>query len=308
MSIWGTGLETTESRLLIADDEPDNLELLQLFLEREDYRVDTVDDGTLAWEKISADPDLYDVVLLDRMMPKMTGMEVLKKMKCDARLSRLPVVLQTALSSSQDVTEGIEAGAYYYLGKPYERSMLQSVVAAAVSDYKQYRQLAHDLEHTQRTLGMLDSGEFSFSTLDEAHALSLLLANGCTSGPSIVSGLSELLVNAVEHGNLGISYAEKSSLLKQGDWLDEIQRRLQLSEYRNRRVRVSYQKHATSLTFLITDDGTGFDWHRYLEIEPERGSDSHGRGIALARMISFSKLEYMGNGNQVLATVNLTDG
>ncbi|RLA09150.1 MAG: response regulator, partial [Gammaproteobacteria bacterium] len=59
--------------MLIADDEPDNLELLQLFLEREDYRVDTVDDGTLAWEKISADPDLYDVVLLDRMMPKMTG-------------------------------------------------------------------------------------------------------------------------------------------------------------------------------------------------------------------------------------------
>ncbi|RLA05080.1 MAG: hypothetical protein DRQ54_08665 [Gammaproteobacteria bacterium] len=59
---------------------------------------------------------------------------------------------------------------------------------------------------------------------------------------------------------------------------------------------------------MITDDGTGFDWHRYLEIEPERGSDSHGRGIALARMISFSKLEYMGNGNQVLATVNLTDG
>jgi len=301
-------LETKESRLLIADDEPDNLQLLQLFLEGDNYKVDTACDGNLAWEKISADPELYDVVLLDRMMPNMTGMEVLKRMKGDNRLCRLPVVLQTALSSSQDVTEGIEAGAYYYLGKPYERSMLHSVVAAAVNDYTRYRQLVHDLENTHRTLGMLDSGEFSFSTLDEAHALALLLANGCTSGPSIVSGLSELLVNAVEHGNLGISYSEKSSLVENGAWLAEVERRLQMPENNSRRVRVAYRKNDTSLTFLITDEGNGFDWGKFLEIDPARGSDSHGRGIALARIISFSKLEYMGKGNQVLATVNLVDG
>ena len=300
-------MEKTESRLLIADDEPHNLELLQLFLEQENYLVDTACDGLRAWEKISASPDLYDVVLLDRMMPQMNGMEVLQKMKSDTRLCRLPVVLQTALSSNKDITEGIAAGAYYYLGKPYERAMLQSVIAAAANDYRQHRQLIHDLEHTQRTLGMLDSGEFSFSTLDEAHALAVLLANGCMSGPSIVSGLSELLVNAVEHGNLGISYTEKSTLLENNCWEDEVERRLKMPDYRQRRVRVSYQKHIDRLTYLITDEGDGFDWSGFLEIDPVRGSDSHGRGIALARMISFSKLEYMGNGNQVLATVNLTE-
>lgn len=300
-------METEASRLLIADDEPHNLELLQLFLEQENYRVDTAGDGDLAWEKISEDPRRYDVVLLDWMMPKMSGMEVLRKMKEDQRLSRLPVVLQTALSSSQHITEGIEAGAYYYLGKPYERTMLNSVVAAAIHDYKQHRRLVHDLEHTHRSLGMLDAGEFSFSTLEEANALAVLLANGCASGPSIVSGLSELLVNAVEHGNLGISYAEKSQLLKEEAWLGEVQRRLEMPEYQHRRVRVSYSKYPNSLTFLITDEGNGFDWSRFLEIEPERGSHSHGRGIALARIISFSKLEYLGRGNQVLATVNLSD-
>ncbi len=298
-------MEANESRLLIADDEPHNLELLQLFLEQENYLVDTANDGTLAWQKISADPERYDVVLLDRMMPNMSGMEVLQKMKEDARLRRLPVVLQTALSSTEDISAGIEAGAYYYLGKPYERSMLQSVVAAAINDYRQYRELAHDLKHSQRTLGMLDAGEFSFSTLDEAHALAVLLANGCTAGDSIVSGLSELFVNAVEHGNLEISYQEKSHLIEEGRWLAEVERRLTLPDYQDRRVRVVYKKLDTSVTFLITDEGTGFDWNQFMEIDPERGGDSHGRGIALARMISFSTLKYLGAGNQVLATVSL---
>jgi DNA-binding response OmpR family regulator len=76
----GTDLDTIESRLLIADDEPHNLELMQLFLEKENYLVDTAGDGTLAWEKLSGDPERYDVALLDRMMPKMTGLKVLQKM------------------------------------------------------------------------------------------------------------------------------------------------------------------------------------------------------------------------------------
>lgn len=298
-------MEVNESRLLIADDEPHNLELLQLFLEQENYLVDTANDGTLAWEKISTNPDRYDVVLLDRMMPNMSGMEVLQKMKEDARLRRLPVVLQTALSSTEDINAGIEAGAYYYLGKPYERSMLQSVVAAAINDYRQYRELAHDLKHSQRTLGMLDAGEFSFSTLDEAHALAVLLANGCAAGASIVSGLSELFVNAVEHGNLEISYQEKSRLIEEGCWLAEVERRLTMPDYRDRRVRVFYKRLDTRLTFLITDEGAGFDWNQFMEIDPDRGGDSHGRGIALARMISFSTLQYLGAGNQVVATVML---
>ncbi len=219
----------------------------------------------------------------------------------------MPAVLQTALGSPKDVAEGIEAGAYYYLGKPYERAMLNSVVAAAINDYRQYRKLILDLEHTHQTLGLLDSGEFSFSTLDEAHALAVLLANGCASGPSIVSGLSERLVNAVEHGNLEISYQEKSRLLAENSWREEVQRRLLLPQYRDRRVHVSYKKTASSMTFLIADQGPGFDWNGFLEIDPARGSDSHGRGIALARIVSFSKLEYLGLGNQVLATVQLVE-
>lgn len=293
------------NRILVADDEPHNLELLQLFLEEKDYLVETASDGQAAWEKLTTEPDRYMVVLLDRMMPNMSGLEVLKKMKQDVRLCKLPVVLQTALSSTEDVTEGISAGAYYYLGKPYERSMLHSVVDAAASDYHHHRKLVSDLQETQRTLEMLSYGVFSFSTLDEAQALALLLAKGCSTGPSIVSGLAELFVNAVEHGNLNISYEEKSRLLEEGTWRQEIESRLLQSEYRDRKVIVEYRKEPNLIEFLISDEGQGFDWQKYLEIDPSRGADRHGRGIAMAKMISFSRLEYLGVGNQVKATVNL---
>ncbi|MBV1889668.1 MAG: response regulator, partial [Gammaproteobacteria bacterium] len=71
----------------------------------------------------------------------------------------------------------------------------------------------------------------------------------------------------------------------------------------DRRVRVSYRRNSASITFLICDEGNGFDWQGFLEIDPARGSHNHGRGIALAKIISFSKIEYLGRGNQVRATV-----
>jgi len=57
------------------------------------------------------------------------------------------------------------------------------------------------------------------------------------------------------------------------------------------------------LTFVIRDQGAGFDWQGYLEMSPERAFDTHGRGIAMSRMISFDNLEYRGRGNEVKAVI-----
>jgi len=59
------------------------------------------------------------------------------------------------------------------------------------------------------------------------------------------------------------------------------------------------------IEFIIQDQGDGFDWQNYLDISPERAFDSHGRGIAMACMYSFDKVEYHGNGNMVSAIVSL---
>jgi hypothetical protein len=113
------------------------------------------------------------------------------------------------------------------------------------------------------------------------------------------------MVNAVEHGNLGISYAEKSHLKRDDAWEAEIARRQALPEYRGKLARVSMQRTATEMVFSIRDEGAGFDWRRYLDFDPERAFDPNGRGIALARMMSFSRVEYGESGSEVVAAVKL---
>ena len=116
-------------------------------------------------------------------------------------------------------------------------------------------------------------------------------------------GLSELLINAIEHGNLGISYAHKNLLKREGSWEAEITRRLSLPEYSGKKATVHFQRRNGLITFTITDQGQGFDWKKYLDFDPERAFDPNGRGIAMAGKIAFSRIEYQGTGNQVIATV-----
>lgn len=63
------------------------------------------------------------------------------------------------------------------------------------------------------------------------------------------------------------------------------------------------ERLADRVSFTITDQGEGFDWRRFLNFDPERAFDPNGRGIAMARMMSFAEVEYQGKGNVVVATV-----
>lgn len=292
-------------KILIVDDEPFNVRILAEYLSLADYAAETAADGVIAWELLSNNPNAYDAVLLDRMMPNMNGMEVLVKMKAHPQLKQLPVIMQTAAASKQDILDGLQGGAYYYLTKPFEHDMLMSIVQAAVSDYQRYRQLQQDLIKTSRLLLLLNSAEFFFSSLKDARDLARLLAGVCPDPSVAILGLSELLVNAIEHGNLEISYDEKTQLNNEGSWEDEIEHRLTLPKYQARKAVVRFQRVSSGLIFEILDEGQGFDWEHYLEMRPERVFDNHGRGIAMAKMLSFSQLEYLGKGNHVRASISL---
>ena len=71
-------------------------------------------------------------------------------------------------------------------------------------------------------------------------------------------------------------------------------------------VRVRVERHFDRLEFTVVDEGAGFDWQRYVEFDPDRAGDPNGRGIAMARMLSFASLEYRGNGNTAVATIRTT--
>jgi CheY-like chemotaxis protein/anti-sigma regulatory factor (Ser/Thr protein kinase) len=294
-----------DARVLIVDDTRLDRELLTSHLKRAGYEIETAADGVEALERLEKAPSHFDVVLLDRSMPRMDGLGVLRVLKQHARLRMLPVILQTASTAREHMVEGIKAGAYYYLTKPYDVEMLLSVVATAARDYAHYKEVQAQLRSGLKVLRLLRDAQFEVRTVDEARDIAGVLANACPDPMSTVVGLTELLVNAVEHGSLGITYDEKSELCASGTWEEEVKRRLSLPENASKSVFIRFERVNGEIRFTITDPGTGFDWQRFLEVDPQRAFDNHGRGIAMAKRLSFSKIEYRGCGNEVVGTVRV---
>lgn len=297
-------MTTDKPHILIVDDEELNLEIITEYLS-DDYRTSTAENGVIAWEMLEKNPEAYDVILLDRMMPKMNGMKVLEKIKHHSILQNYPVIFQTAKASVADIVEGLNAGAYYYLTKPFEEEVLLSVIKTAINDHRRFQEIQDSLKQTNQIMGMLNHATFEFKTLDEARSIASLIANACPEPTCVIMGLTELMINAIEHGNLGISYNEKSTLNDKGQWAKEVIARQKLTENNNKTASILFTRLADTIEIIIKDQGEGFDWHSYMDFDPNRVMDNHGRGIAVANKLSFSFVEYRGKGNEVYALLNL---
>lgn len=256
-----------------------------------------------AWRTLEAAGDEFGAILLDRQLPGMDGMALLRLLKDNPRLRELPVIMETAADDAESILEGLAAGAYYYLTKPLQPKLLLAVVQAALADHRLFVEGQAAVREAGRALFFLESGVFRCRTLTEARDLAQGLARGFPDPERVVLGLQELLLNAVEHGNLAISYDDKTRLMVEGQWINEVERRIELSEYRDRSVTATFQRDTAGIALTIQDQGAGFDWRKYLDFDPQRAFDPHGRGIAMSRMLSFDTLEYQGNGNRVVVTI-----
>ena len=107
------------ARILVVDDVADNVEILRMRLDSLGYEVVVAEDGEQA---LAVVPEaLPDLILLDIMMPKIDGLEVVRRLKADAALPFIPVILVTARADAKDVVAGLEAGGDDYLTKPIDQ-------------------------------------------------------------------------------------------------------------------------------------------------------------------------------------------
>lgn len=114
------------TRVLIADDEPHIRKLVSFTLSNHGYEVLEAADGGAAYDR--ACDDQPDLVLLDVMMPVMTGYDVLSKLKANSATEHIPVVMLSAKSQQAEVREGLEGGAQEYICKPFTpKDLLQRV-------------------------------------------------------------------------------------------------------------------------------------------------------------------------------------
>lgn len=120
----------SKKHIVIVEDEADMAELVALRLKREGYLVETAPDGAAGLERIRSDPP--DLAIIDIMMPKMSGTDLVTELRHDPRTAGVPILMMTAKGEESDIVVGLRLGADDYVTKPFSMSVLVARVAAVL--------------------------------------------------------------------------------------------------------------------------------------------------------------------------------
>jgi DNA-binding NtrC family response regulator len=145
-------MPTNVGTILVVDDDSTNRTLLSTSLEEKGHSVEMVEDGLQALERLRTRP--FDVVLLDLLMPKMDGFQVLEKMKADNTLRHVPVIVISAVDEMESVIRCIEMGATDHLPKPFDSVLLHARINALLIAKRLHDQ---ELEYLQNVTRLTDA-------------------------------------------------------------------------------------------------------------------------------------------------------
>ncbi len=142
---------TAGKKVLVVDDNEQNLELLVAYLEGLECEINTACDGVEALEKVEQDPP--DLILLDVMMPRMSGFEVCRKLKNSPETRGIPILMVTALNELGDIERGVESGTDDFISKPVNRLEMLT----RVRNLLRVRTLENELDRTLAYLGEMEA-------------------------------------------------------------------------------------------------------------------------------------------------------
>lgn len=143
-------MEQGTPTILVVDDNQQNLELLQAYLEDIECKTVPAHDGIEALEMIGQAPP--DLILLDVMMPKMSGFEVCKRIKNDPKTNNIPIIMVTALNEFGDIERGIDSGTDDFISKPVNKLELTTRVKTMLK----LKNLSDQLERTLAYLSEIE--------------------------------------------------------------------------------------------------------------------------------------------------------
>ena len=142
--------ESAVSKILVVDDNEQNLELIVAYLDDLDCEITTACDGADALEKVQQ--SIPDLILLDVMMPRMSGFEACRKLKSDPQTRDVPIIMVTALNELGDIERGVESGTDDFITKPVNRLELVTRVKSLL----RVRYLKSELDRTLAYLREVD--------------------------------------------------------------------------------------------------------------------------------------------------------
>jgi DNA-binding response OmpR family regulator len=148
--------EEQSKKILVVDDEPGVVEIVRVNLEWEGYDICEAFDGQEGWDKVRSEKP--DLVILDVMMPQMSGLELLDRIKADSHICGVPVIMLTVRAKDMDVIQALEKGAVEYLTKPFDPLNLVRVVKKILEELDRRGREAHRqhlLEQRKRSMKSL---------------------------------------------------------------------------------------------------------------------------------------------------------
>ena len=162
----------------------------------------------------------------------------------------------------------------------------------------------HNPDSIAHGLQMIQTCQFRFQSMIDIQHINALLSLYFHDNKNALIGINALMMNAVEHGIYKIGYELKAELIATNQWAQEMGKRSQDPQFQDLHAEIILTHKDDGVYVVISDPGDGFDWKKYMAIDPIRAGRKHGRGIALANALSFDKLSYNDKGNQAVAHVS----
>lgn len=300
---------TQRAKILLVDDEDLVRDELGGLLEDEGYEVLTARDGQEGLDLFrSARPDM---VITDVRMPRIDGLTLVSVVRNEA--PTMPVTVITGHGNEQMAITALRAGVTDFIKKPVRMDDLLQALSRMEASLQLVRReppelpaaarlqeqaWTYELENDRATIpAFVDAVLNSYSTgIEPRIAVELSLA------------LRELVLNAVEHGNLGLTYQEKTAALEDGSLEKLLEGRRHSEPYASRSVTVVVRRSDERIRFEVTDQGEGFDWRALPDpMDPTNLLADHGRGVLLASL-SVDELRYNERGNAVTVIKRLGGG
>lgn len=267
------------------------------------HRVEVGVSKEAAFNRLFEAGEGIDVLLLDASLTESNVITIAREFRRLLIAHCVPVIRLAAARDDERMAAAIRAGISQYVQVPCAQELLLALIDAAAKLRAEQLRLRASAEKSSQALAGLTEGTFRFRTPEDVERIAPLVAGVCPAPDRVLIGLTELMFNAIEHGNLAIGHEAKRRINAQGLWLDEIRRRLDAPEQADRYASVSFRRDGEGASIRIEDSGAGFDWAPYLAMDQTQAAESRGRGIAVARMLSFDSLVYSARGNVVTAFV-----
>jgi CheY-like chemotaxis protein len=219
-----------------------------------------------------------------------------------AALSGVPVLTLTAADRVDDARLAWEAGLGTVLSTPCRLADLKGALDKLARGPEREDSSEDDLSLSGAT-ALLESCKFRFRTPGDIERLVPVIAALLPDPRRSVPGLSELMMNAIEHGNLEIGHDLKAEWIARGVYQEELAKRLRTTPYSSRWAELIVNRREDGLMIVIMDEGCGFCWQNLIGEEPAPVAELCGNGLAKAQRDSFDELRFNHIGNQVTAFV-----